>query len=222
MTDTRFTGPADDEDRLPWLEAVDEEEPRGGPSAGKLIALAVLLLLAAAAAGGYYMLRDQGATGGDGALIAAPAGAYKIKPQDPGGMEVEGEGDTAFAASEGADPQGRIDMSAVSEEPVVRTKAQAAPRVAGPVASPPEEASDLIATRAGATIQLGAFSTEAAASAAWKTLSGRFAYLSPLSYSVVAVESGERTLYRLRASGPEAANLCGRLRIAGENCVRVN
>src|SRR3546814_18718385 len=75
---------------------------------------------------------------------------------------------------------------------------------------------------AGATIQLGDFSSQAGANSAWKALSGRFSYLAPLSHSVTPVESGGKTLYRLRASGPDASSICGRLRVAGEACVRID
>ena len=68
------------------------------------------------------------------------------------------------------------------------------------------------------TIQLGAFSTEAKASAVWKTMAQRFAYLRGLEKMVVPVESDGKTLYRLRASGAGASGLCARLRVAGETC----
>jgi hypothetical protein len=196
----------DEEDRLPWLEAVEEEAPESaGPSLGKTIGLVIVgLAVLGAAVGGYSWWSGRGATEGHGELIAAPAGPYKVKPDEPGGMAVEGEGDTAFAASEGAEPQGKIDMGAVPEEPVT----QGAPKAAAPGAE--------------GSIQLGAFSSEAGAEAAWKALSGRFAYLEPLGHSVVPVASGDKTLYRLRASGPGAAGICGRLRVAGETCISVD
>jgi aldehyde:ferredoxin oxidoreductase len=53
-------------------------------------------------------------------------------------------------------------------------------------------------------------------------MSGRFTYLAPLTHSVTTVSTGGKTLYRLRASGADAASLCGRLRVAGESCVVVN
>jgi hypothetical protein len=220
MTDMR----AGDEDRLPWLEAVEEEEPSSGPSTGKVIGLMLLgLVLLGVVVGGYFWLTQPSATEGDGTLIAAPAEPYKVKPDDPGGMAVEGEGDTAFAASEGEEPQGRIDMSAVPEAPVTAQPPQ--PKAKAP-ARPAEEASDIVEREAapavGGTIQLGAFSTEAGASSAWKVLSGRFSYLEPLSHQIVPVQTGGRTLYRLRASGPGAANICSRLTVAGESCVRIN
>lgn len=224
MGDVR--GGYDEEDRLPWLEAVEEEEEPDGPGAGKLIGAVILgLVLLGAAVGGYFWLGQSGAQG-DGQLIAAPAGDYKVKPDDPGGMDVEGKGDVTFAASEGAEPKARIDVGAVAEAPVAasRSKEEGPPP---PEPGPPEGSLEgappqVTPPPAGGTIQLGAFSSEAAANSAWKALSGRFGYLEPLAHSVLPVTSGERTLYRLRASGPGAANICGRLRVAGETCVRVN
>ena len=224
MTDTRADEPMElgDEDRLPWLEAVDEDEAREGPSAAKLIAFVVIGLVAIGlVVGGLFWMGNRDSVDGEPRLITAPKGDYKVKPDEPGGMKVEGEGDTAFAASEGADPKGRIDVNALAEAPVAPAPAKAkgaAPAdkpAPAPKAAAPEAAG-------GATIQLGAFSSPAAANAAWKALSGRFTYLAPLGHSVTPVASGEKTLYRLRASGPDAANLCGRLRVAGESCVTIN
>ncbi|HEY0626264.1 MAG TPA: SPOR domain-containing protein [Allosphingosinicella sp.] len=223
-----------DEDRLPWLEPVEEEAPAShGPSMGKVLGLVLLgLVLLGAVVGGYSWWSQQGATEGTGELIAAPATPYKVAPDDPGGMDVEGEGDTAFAASEGAEPQGRIDMSAVPEAPVAMPPRQKeevgppppekGPEGASREGAPPQVTPPPRAVAGGGTIQLGAFSSEASANAAWKALFARFKYLQPLSYSVVPVKSGDKTLYRLRASGPDAAGICGRLNIAGETCVRVN
>lgn len=197
-------------ERLPWLEPIDQPEEPLRPSTGKLIAFVILgILLLGAVVGGYSWWSEKSATsGGTGELIAAPPGPYKIKPQDPGGMQVEGEGDSAFAASAGAEPKGRIDVAAVPETPMGRGES-AAPR-------------ESQASAGAGTIQLGAFSSEASAKSAWQTLSERFRYLEPLTHSIIKVESGEKTLYRLRASGPGAANLCGRLRVAGETCLTTN
>lgn len=214
MTDTRLGGGRiDDDGRMPWLEPVEEDDQPSGPRFGKWIVLAILaLVILGGAAGGYHWWSQQGATGGHGELIPAPPGPYKIRPTEPGGMDIDGEGDTAFAASEGADPKGTIDMSAVPEEPIMK----AAPKAAGRGSEAPNEQTG------GGAIQLGAFSSEAAANSAWKGLAGRFAYLEPLTYTVIPIKTGDRTLYRLRASGPDAASICGRLRVAGESCVSVN
>ena len=227
MSNARSGGYGDG-DRLPWLEAVEEEEREEGPSRAKLIAwIAIGLLALAIIVGGLLWARNQGQSGGGGELIAAPEGDYKIKPGDPCGMTVEGEGDTAFAASEGVEPDGKLNTAAIPESPVTATppasrppaKAQAPSQPAPAQAEPvPGQANPALPQGAAATIQLGAFSSQAAATRAWTALSGRFRYLAPLSHSVVPVQSGERTLYRLRASGADAAGICRRLRIAGVDC----
>ena len=74
----------------------------------------------------------------------------------------------------------------------------------------------------GPTIQLGAFSSPAAANSAWRALAGRFRYLAPLAHNVVPVQVGGRTLHRLRACGPDSASVCRRLQAAGEACTMVN
>ena len=236
MTDARADNPAlDDEDRLPWLEAVEEDEDKDGPGAAKLIALVLVGLVAIGLiVGGIFWLGNRSggaAADGDPEVIAAPEGDYKVKPADPGGMKVEGEGDTAFAASEGADPKGAIDVNAVPEAPVAPApKQQPAQQTAQQKAAPPapapapapREAPAAAPAAGGATVQLGAFSSQAAANNAWKAMSGRFKYLEPLTHSVTSTTVGGKTLYRLRASGPDAANLCGRLRVAGESCVVVD
>jgi SPOR domain len=236
MTDVRADDPALD-DRLPWLEAVEEDGRSEGPSALKLI-VAVLIGLVAigGVVGGIFWLGNRGAArhaGAEPELIKAQPGAYKVKPSQPGGMTVEGEGDTAFQASAGADPKGKINTAAVPEAPVQKGQqsAQAQPqpqpaapekKPAGTIKAPPPTAAPAAAPAAGgATIQLGSFPSGAMAEKAWKAMAARFAYLAPLSHSVVSAEVGGKTWYRLRASGPDAAGICGRLKVAGEQCLRV-
>ncbi|WP_420141613.1 SPOR domain-containing protein [Sphingomonas sp.] len=88
------------------------------------------------------------------------------------------------------------------------------PSLPEPVAAP--------SSSGGSAVQLGAFSTEPKAKAAWKTLSKRFAYLAPLTPVILPVKSGETTLYRLRASGGPAGSICARLKVAGEACAVAN
>ncbi|MDB5693849.1 MAG: hypothetical protein JWO81_2912 [Alphaproteobacteria bacterium] len=253
MTDVRAED-LEEGDRLPWLEAVDEDDGHDGPSALKLI-VAVLIGLAAIGGivGGLFWLGNRHAPGGSPTAevetIKAPDGAYKVKPDHPGGMNVQGQGDTSFAASAGAEPKGKIDTNAVPEAPVSRnagpaakptpaqpTQAAAAkpqaqaPKPAAPtkpvqIAAKPAPAPAKpppAAAQGGGSIQLGAFSSQAGAEKAWKALSGRFSYVAPLTHNVVPVSSGGRTLYRLRAGGAGAADICGRLRVAGESCVTLD
>ncbi|MEO7177939.1 MAG: SPOR domain-containing protein [Allosphingosinicella sp.] len=236
MTDIRADDPAlDNDDRLPWLEAVEEEGGESGPSALKLI---VAVLIGLAAIGGivggiFWMGNRDGADNGAPEAIAAANGPYKVKPDSPGGMTVEGQGETAFDAAQGGTPNASIDTSAVTETPVTaQPKAQApAPADKGPLlkapeatnvpAAKPEAPAAPAAAGGGATIQLGAFPSGAAAEKAWKALSGRFGYLAPLSHNVVVAQVNGKTYYRLRASGAGAAGICGRLKVAGEQCLKV-
>ena len=216
MTDIRADDPAlENDDRLPWLEAVEEEEGRDGPSALKLI-VGVLIALAAIGGivGGAFWLWNRADTGGEGDLIKAPEGAYKTRPDDPGGMTVDGEGDSSFAATQGADPKGSIDTTKVAEAPVTGQPAakggeEPLIKTPPPTNAPAQPAAGSPAAQGGgATIQLGAFPNAATAEKAWKSMAGRFAYLAPLSHSVVTAQVNGRTWYRLRASGPDAANVC--------------
>ncbi|HZF44143.1 MAG TPA: SPOR domain-containing protein, partial [Sphingomonadaceae bacterium] len=89
-----------DEDRLPWLEAVEDEDDKGGPSAAKLIgALIIGLVAIAAVIFAFFQLgnRDSGGTQDVEMIAAEDGGVYKEAPQTPGGMKVDGEGDTAYA-----------------------------------------------------------------------------------------------------------------------------
>jgi len=220
-----------DEDRLPWLEAVEEEEGGEGPSAAKLVAWIVIgLITIGIVVGGLFWLGNRGGPGAGNDVIAAPEGDYKVRPDNPGGMNVSGEGDVSAAASAGAQPQGNLNVNAVPETPVTRAAPapRPAPALAPPPATPPPARAPAPApahpapapppAAAGATIQLGAFSSQAGAARAWTALAARFRYLAPLGHSVVAAEVGGRTLYRLRASGADAASVCRRLQVAGEAC----
>ncbi len=240
-------------DRLPWLEAVEDEDLEEGIGSGKLVLGVLLMLLAIGLViGGVFWLRDRDTAGASGepGLIAAPAGDYKIPPDQPGGMEVAGKGDAAFAASEGADPNAPIDLSALPEAPVTAENVAAGVRPAAPRPAPPKPApsaaakvedkgeklaatakpeapkpapSAAPATGAGGAIQLGAFSSEAKANAAWKSLAGRFAFLAPLSPAITPVTTDAGTLYRLRVGAAgQGSSLCARLRVAGESCSVVN
>jgi hypothetical protein len=221
MTDEARGDMMGEDDRLPWLEAVEEEDEPGGPSIAKMIgAIVIGLITIGIIVGGLFWLGNRNSAGGDGEIIAAPEGDYKVRPDDPGGMNVAGEGDTAYAASEGAQPKGRLDTSAVPERPVTQAPAQPRPQPR-PQARPAPPAPAAPAA-SGPTIQLGAFSSQASASRAWTALSGRFRYLAPLSHSIVPVQSGGRTLYRLRATGADAGGVCRRLQIAGEDCAVVS
>lgn len=222
----------EDEDRLPWLESADGFDEDGEVSPVRLLVMVLGgLLLIGAVLGGLWWVQNGGARG-QGELIAAQGGDYKVAPKNDASKSFEGEGDASFAASEGAEPAGKVDPGQMPEEPAVtpqeRDDAAKAAKKAAPVkavpAPVPARAPAPAATPGSGMVQLGAFRSEAAAAKAWTNLSKRFAYLANLNKSVspAKVESG--TVYRLRVSAgtaANAANLCGKLRVAGENCVVV-
>lgn len=239
----------EDEDRLPWLEAADGFEEDGEVSPARLLVMVLGgLLLIGAVLGGLWWVQNGGARG-KGELIAAQDGDYKVAPKNDGAKAFEGEGDASFSASEGAEPAGRVDPTRMPEEPAVTpegreaavtkmaadkaaaTKTSAAkaapPGKAKPAAAPMKAAEAAVkaaATSGAGMIQLGAFSSDAAAAKAWTNLSKRFAYLADLTKSVSPAKVGDGTVYRLRVSAgttANATNLCGKLRVAGENCVVV-
>jgi hypothetical protein len=228
MSDIRAGGEEGfDEDHMPWLEAIEEDE-RSGPSILKiLVSIVIGLVILGLVISGVYWLRTREEAPAGPQLITAEPGDYKVKPAEPGGMKVDNEGATALAASEGDEPSGKLNMDAVPEAPV--TRPEPAPKAATP-AEPPAKAKP--ATPApkpepapvggGQTIQLGAFASGAIANDAWKRLSTRFQYLEPLAHTVTVANVNGHTFYRLRANGPDAKALCGRLRVAGENCISVD
>jgi hypothetical protein len=161
-----------DEDRLPWLEAVEEDGDGGGPSLLKLAAAIVIGLIAIGViVGGLYWLgnRNQGGSGND--LIVAEQGDYKQRPENPGGMNLSGEGNTSVAASEGEQPQGRLNINTVAEQPGQPARpAPARPQPTAPAPQPParpapaaQQPQRPAPAPSGPAIQLGAFSTPAAA-----------------------------------------------------------
>lgn len=242
MTDTdRDNLDLRDEDRLPWLEAVEDVDDETGVSPLKLVGgvLAALVALGVVIGGVWWVKERNRGTEGDGSLIAAEQGDYKVKPDQPGGMKVEGEGDTAFATSEGAEATGQIDTDALPEAPVKGSRAAAADaappsgkaatvavadggKLPAPVAASASAPRPVGTGAGGSLIQLGAYNSEAIASEAWTRMSKRFAFLAPLNKSIIPVKVGDNTLYRLRAdagSSGQAASLCGKLKVAGENCL---
>jgi hypothetical protein len=227
----------DDEDRLPWLEpAIDEEEERISPLRMLGLILLGLVLVGAVVAGVWWTQNRNGGAGGEGQLIAAPEGDYKIPANEADAKKFEGEGDASFAASEGVARDGRIDPSRVPEAPITGTvpapgaaKPAVSPRAGQSVTAPVTDgtaakpAAASRATPTSGTIQLGAYGSASGAKDAWGRLSKRFAYLAPLAMTVEPAQVGGGTVYRLRASaGGQAAMVCGKLKVAGESCLVVN
>ena len=227
----------EEEDRLPWLEAAEDVEEGISPLRMLGVILGGLLLLAIIV-GGLFWIQNRSADNGQGALIAAQGGSYKERPKDAGAQAIAGQGDASYAASEGENPSGTIDNRRLPEAPVAGTPATATQRGPAVVSGAKVSAAVVDGTgKAGSrfagssttaaaspTMQLGAYGSQSGAQGAWQTLAKRFAYLAPLKPVVAPTKVGNTTLYRLRANAAnpaQAAQFCGKLKVAGENCLVV-
>jgi hypothetical protein len=213
-------------EQLPWLQAVeDEDEPRGLSARKMLAALIVVLLAAGIVAATFFWLgrREMGASGPP-ELIKAEPGPYKIKPPNPGGLNIAGESQTAFETSAGEDKDSHLDLNALPEAPVAKPpkpEPKPAPSAAPieskpkPAPAPPPVAQPTGGS--GSVVQLGAFANQAQAERAWTALSARFPSLAAMNKLIVPFSGGIR-LRASAASSAEAKQVCQRLKAAGENC----
>ena len=215
MSDDRS---AYDDGQLPWLQGVeDEDEPRG-ISARKMLAALLVVLVAAALVGGtfFWLGRRDTAVSGPPELIRAQPGPYKIKPPNPGGLDIAGESETAFETSAGEDKDAQLDLNAVAETPVAKpVKPQPKPAQTAETATPPPPPKPTGAP--GSVIQLGAFANPAQAERAWTALSARFPNVAAMTKLIVPFQGGIR-LRASAASPADARQACQALKAAGENC----
>jgi hypothetical protein len=227
-------GRAYDGDALPWLEAVENEEGPRAISARKMLLALLLVLIAAAIVAGtmFWVGRQNPAPGGAPQLIKAEPGPYKVRPADPGGLDVAGDSETAFSTSAGEDPDAALDVRKLPKEmtplPVETTQPAVPPKKIPPneVKEPGRDNATAAAQAApsGPTIQLGAYASAVKADTAWKLLSGRFPEVEALNKAVMTATVGGKAIYRLRASGSsdQTKAACAALKAAGESCLPVN
>jgi hypothetical protein len=229
MSDAR----AYDGDALPWLEAVENEDGPRAISARKMLFALLLVLLAGAIVAGtmFWVGRQDPSPGGAPVLIKAEPGPYKVKPTDPGGLDVAGDSETAYSTSAGEDPDAALDVRKLPQEMTPLPVETAQPAVP-PKKIPPKEikepapdnaAAPSPATPSGPTIQLGAYASTVKADTAWKLLSGRFPTVAALNKVVVTATVNGKPMHRLRASGSseQTKAACAALRAAGESCMVV-
>lgn len=220
MTDQRT-----DDEQLPWLQAVeDEDEPRGLSARKMLAALLVVLLAAALVAATFFWLgRRDSVVNGPPELIKAEPGPYKVKPPTPGGLDVAGESQTAFETSAGEDKDSRLDLNALPEESVAKPPPPKETPETAPKHLPPNETKVPVTPEpkqtgaAGSVIQIGAFANNAQAERAWAALSARFPKIAAMNKMIVPFPGGIR-LRAGAASPAEAKQACQMLKAAGENC----
>ena len=216
MSDIRST----EDDALPWLEAVEDEDEPPAVSARKMLAaLALVLLGVAIVAGTLFWLGRQDSGSGPPQLIKAEAGPYKVQPDDPGGLDVAGDSGTAYATGAGEDNDAQLDVSKLPEvpPPLAAEPAAEAPKPAPPEPPKPEPQATPTPGAKGTVIQLGAYGSTAKAETAWRMLSSRFPAVAGLNKLVVPFSGG----FRLRASAGSAAEAqaaCRAVVAGGENC----
>lgn len=221
MSDDRSSDEA-----LPWLAAVeDEDEPRGISARRMLMSLFVVVLAGLILVGTFFWLghRDTLA-GGSPLLIKAPPSPYKVKPTNPGGLDIGGESETAFETSAGEDQDSKLDLNRMPEAPIAKPSKpepgnmpQAQAKPATEDATPSAEQQAKATGGSGSVVQLGAFANQAQAERGWKALAARFPSIAALNKMIVPFSGGIRL--RAGASSPaEAKQICQTLKAAGENC----
>lgn len=223
-------GRAYDDQALPWLEAVDDEDgPRGVSARKMLVALILVLAAGAIVAGTMFWLgrRDPVVTGAP-QLIRAEPGPYKVKPENPGGLDIAGESGTAYSTSAGEDPDAVLDVRKLPQD--MKPLPEPVEGVPPPKKFPPNEKKEPApddaapAAPSGPTIQLGAYASTIKADTAWSLLSGRFPEVAALKKTVVTATVKGKPFYRLRAVGSseQTKAACAALRAGGESCLVVN
>lgn len=175
------------------------------------------------------------------------AGGMQVDHQDKAVLEI-GDGAPATSSVQiGAQPEQPVseipDLPEASVEDVVEDKIgdlaeaaleEEAPAPATEIEEPVETTPDVTQTDEAApapegtyAVQLGAYGSEASAQTAWRAVRGKFlGELGELSPIYVPVESGDRTLYRLRVGMlPDRAAadaVCIALRAQQQACFVVN
>lgn len=202
---------ADEEERLPWLEGSDDDDydDAGYQGSGMAKLVGIGLLALAIIVGAIWWATHRSSDPqlvADGSVVPAEPGPYKEAPKNPGGKQFDGTGDTSFAVSEG---QNRPAKLGGTDKP-----AQPAPA--------PSASSSAAPASGGVGVQVGAFSSKAAAEAGWSKLVGQAGgALSGVSHRVIEGSADNGTIFRLQAVAGDAAAaqaLCGRLKGAGISC----
>ena len=209
------------EEPLPWLAAVeDEDEPRGLSARRMVAALLVVIIAALIIAGTFFSIGRRDSVGdGPPQLIKAPSSPYKIKPPNPGGLDISGDSETAFETSAGEDKDLQLDLNKLPETPVAKPKPEPKPAATeiAPAAKIEAKPQPVATGGSGSVVQLGAFANQAQAERAWTALSTRFPGVAALNKMIVPFTGGIRL--RGGATSPaDARQICQTLKTAGENC----
>jgi hypothetical protein len=217
-----------EEEPLPWLYSTEEDMDDAGVDPGRVWAFVLtgFALLALIVGGVWWTAHHRNAGGleADGSLITALPGPIKEAPQDPGGKTFDGTGDSSFAVSQGHVPGATLAISGDqgADRPIAGT-AQSV--VAKPIAKDNAGADTALADGGssphGIGVQIGAYSSQLAAEAAWAHMAKSFDVLSGASHRIVEGKADIGTVYGLQAvTGSDAAAnaLCDKLKSGGLAC----
>lgn len=206
----------DDDERLPWLETGDDDEPARGFDTARLIAfalIAVLVLVAILAAIWWFSNRQTGSElQPRGSVIAAPETPYKVKPEHEGGKVFEGTGDMSFEVGEGKMREGKLDAKP-APEPTQSASPDPVPSQTPEAKPTPQET--------GVNVQVGAYATKAAAQNGWVTLQRQTDKLNGVRHRIVRGQADIGIVYRLQALPGDLAAakaLCAALKQDGVPC----
>lgn len=210
LTEEELALPANE--RLPWLESDDEDE-ESPIDTSRIVAFAVAgLVVLGIVAGALWWTLGKPAEQrlvADGSIIEAPDEPYRMRPEDPGGMQVAGTGDTSFEVAEGRRVDARI---AAIEPPASIDVEHAGEGEAEPAPAP---------APVGIGVQVGAYSTRTQAEAGWSTLVSRMEPLQGRSHRVVEGMTDSGRVFRLQAVAGDLADanaLCSAIKAAGGDC----
>lgn len=236
---------ADDKDSSSWLKPLPEEYGAEDATGKRMIFAGLTVLILAVFGGLIWYSYMQGNDQGPVPVVRADKKPVKVKPKDPGGLEVPDRDKLVYEKLTG-DKGTKDDVLASSAElPMERPTAQKPASEDVNIVLPPkppskqaektiqEEATKAAAIAPAATsngnfmIQLGAFGKKSSAENLWKSLVDKnSAYLGGLTAEYVMVDKGSKgVLYRLVAGRIEgrkqADDICGVLKKAKQACIVV-
>lgn len=206
----------EDDDSLPWLEDDGEYEDEGGFDARLIwFALIGLVVIGALLLSAWWFFNDRAdpELAADGSTIEAPDGPYKERPEDPGGREVAGTGDTAYQVAEGETQRGRLsDTDEAPPQPSIDREQEQAAAEEEEASAPPSDA---------VYVQIGAYTSRSDADEAWVNASNRYSVLSGMRHRVVQAEVNGARVYRLQVIAADRSSgdaTCRAIRNTGGDC----
>lgn len=210
-----------------------KREKNGGGRQLQPWMVAIALVTVAIFAGAvWYAYRTGAKDSGPPPLVQADDGPIKVKPDEPGGLEVPDQDKLVYDQLAGEQTEEAEELLPAAEEPVadepeveqaVAAAVEAAPTPAAEAA--PAVVETVSALDGQFLVQLAAYRERAAAERSWDSLTARYprilaGYLRDIEVAEVA---GKGTFYRLRAgplnSRAEADRLCQALKDQGQDCL---